>query len=170
MCFPENIWKAVRQAQNRTSRQLCLPNIQRSDGSYVIEQREKIEELKKVLLPAPHAADLSDLASFEYPNDLLLPWITQEEILQTGKYLQMNKAPGPDQIPNKVLKVIMLETSSHLEQMFNNSRSIGYYPAHFKEFVVIILHKKGSNRDFTSPKATDPLVCLIKWKKSWKRY
>lgn len=32
---PESMWKAVRQAQNRTSRQPYLSNIQRSDGSYV---------------------------------------------------------------------------------------------------------------------------------------
>ena len=30
----------------------------------------KIEELKKDLLPEPQNADLSDLANFEYPNDL----------------------------------------------------------------------------------------------------
>ena len=44
---PESMWKAVRHAQNRTSRQPCLPNIQRSDGSYVTEPKEKIEELKR---------------------------------------------------------------------------------------------------------------------------
>ena len=82
----ESMWKAIRHAQNRASRQTCLPNIQRLDGSYITEPK-KIEELKKVLLPSPHSADLSNLADFEYPNDLPLPRITQKEILQTGKYV-----------------------------------------------------------------------------------
>ncbi len=73
---PESMWKAVKYAQNETSRQHCLPNIQRSDGSHVTEPKEKIEELKKVLLPAADSADLSDLANFEFPNDLPLPRIT----------------------------------------------------------------------------------------------
>ena len=150
---PESMWKAIKHVQNRTSRQPCLPNIQRSDGSYITEPKEKIEELKKVLLPAPHSADVSDLANFEYPNDLPLTRITQKEILQTGKYLRMNKALGPDQIPNKVLKVIMPEISGHLEQIFNDSLSIGYYPAHFKESIIIILRKQGGTRDFCCGKS-----------------
>ena len=154
------MWKAIKHAQNRTSRQPCFPDIQRLDRSYVTEPKEKIEELKKVLLPAPHSANLSDFANFEYPNNLPLPWITQQEILQTGKYLQMNKAPGPDQIPNKVLKAIMLEISSHLEQIFNDSLSIGYYQVHFKEFIIIILRKQGGRRDFTSPKSYRPISLL----------
>ena len=157
---PESMWKAVKHAQNRASRQPCLPNIQRSDGSYITEPKEKIEELKKVLLPSPRSADLSDLADFEYPNDLPLPRITQKEILQTGKYLRMNKAPGPDQIPNEVLKVIMPVISGHLEQIFNDTFSIGYYPAHFKESIIIILRKQGGTRDFTSPKSYRPISLL----------
>ncbi len=47
-------------------------------------------------MPTPHAADLSDLTNFVYPNDLPMSGITQKEILQTGNFLRTNKAPGPD--------------------------------------------------------------------------
>lgn len=53
----------------------------------------------------------------------------------------MNKAPGPDQISNKILKVIMPDISGHLEQIFNDSFSISYYLVHFKKSIVIILRK-----------------------------
>ncbi len=128
----EGIWKAVKHAQNRISRQPFLPIIQGSNRSYATEPKKKIEELKKTLLPAPHSVDLSDLVNFEYPNDLSIPRITQKGIFQTGKYLRMNKAPRSDQILNEVLKVIMPQISNHLEQIFNDSFSIGYYPTHFK--------------------------------------
>ena len=154
------MWKAVKRAQDRTSRQSCLPNIQRSDKSYVTKPKKKIEELKMVLLPASHSADLSDLVNFEYLNDLPLPQITQKEILQTGKDLRMNKAPGLDQIPNEVLKVIMPQISSRLEQIFNDSLLIGYYPEYFKESIIIILRKEICNRDFTSPKNHRPISFL----------
>lgn len=149
----ESMWKAVRHAQNRTLKQPCLSNIQRLNKSYVTKPKKKIEELKKVLLPAPYSVNLLDLAGFEYQNDLPLPRITQKKIFQTGKYFQMNKAPELDQIPNKILKITMPDISGHLEQIFNDSLSIGYYPAHFKESIVVILRKQGGTRDFISPKS-----------------
>lgn len=57
----KDMWKAVRHTQNRALRQACLPDIWKSDRSYAIESKDKIEELKKVLLPAPHSADLSNI-------------------------------------------------------------------------------------------------------------
>ncbi len=154
---PKGMWKAVKHAQNQSSRQHCLPNTQRSDGSYATEPKEKIEALKKALISGPHSASISDPVNFKYPNDLSLPRISQKEILQTGEYLRMNKTPGSDQILNKVMKVIMPQISSHLEQIFNNSFSIDYYPAYFKEAIIIITRKEGGNMDFISPKNNRPM-------------
>ena len=150
---PEELWKAVKQAKNRAPRQPCLPNIQKSTGGLATEPREKIEELKKVLLPAPHSADLSDIQGFEYPNGLEMPKITQHEIFQTVKRLRTRKAPGPDQIPNEVLKATAHEICSYLEQIFNDSLILGHYLLHFKKSIIVILHKHGGNQDYTSPKS-----------------
>ena len=60
----KNMWKVVKHTQNRASRQPCFPDIQKSDGGYATEPREKIEELKKVLLPVPYLVDLSDILYF----------------------------------------------------------------------------------------------------------
>ncbi len=40
----------------------------------------------------------------------------------------------------------------HLEQIFNASLSISFYPTHFRECVIIILRKPGGNRNYTNPK------------------
>lgn len=64
------MWRAVKQAQNRSLKQPCLPNIQKSDESFAVEPKEKIEKLKKDLLLASHSADLLDLDDFEYFDDL----------------------------------------------------------------------------------------------------
>lgn len=154
------MWKATRHTQNWASKQPCLSNIQKSDGNYVAKPEKNIKELKKILLPAPHSEDLSNISNFQYPNDLLLPQITKKEILQIGKYLQMKKALGLDQILIKVLKVIMPKISDHLVQIFHDSFSIGNYPAHFKESVIIIICKQKSERDYTSPKSYWPISLL----------
>ena len=86
--------------------------------------------------------------------------ITKKELLQIGKHLQIKKAPGPDQIPNEVLKVIIPEISDHLVHIFNDSLSIGYYPSHFKESIVVILRKQGGARDYTNPKSYRPISLL----------
>ena len=80
--------------------------------------------------------------------------------VKTIKYLRSKKAPGPDQIPNEVLKLVACEICSHLEQMFNDSPTLGHYPSHFKEFIIVILRKHGGNRDYTSPKSYRPISLL----------
>lgn len=157
---PEELWKAVRQAKNQAPRQSCLFSIQKSTGGLATEPKEKIKELKKVLLPTPQFVDLSDIQGFEYPNRLEMPKITQHEILQTIKHLRARKAPGPYQIPNEILKVIACEICSFLEQIFNDSLALGHYPSHFKETIVVILRKIGGNRDYTSPKSYRPISLL----------
>ena len=54
----------------------------------------------------------------------------------------------------------MPEITGHLEQIFNDSLSIGYYPAHFRESVIIILRKLRGNRDYTNPKNYRPISLL----------
>ena len=68
---------------------------QKSDGNLVIKDKKNRLNFKKVLLPIPHSADLSDLANFEYPNDLPMPrnHPKKKEILQTGKSLR-TKTPS----------------------------------------------------------------------------
>ena len=160
MCFPRE-YVDSRQTCSKSDIKTALPpkysKIRRR--LYYRAKREN-RRTKKGSTTSTTLSRPSHLANFEYPNDLPLPRITQKGILQTGNYLRINKAPGPDQIPYEVLKVIMPEISGHLEQIFNDSLSIGYYPAHFNEPIIIILRKQGGTRDFTSPKSYRPISLL----------
>ncbi len=89
-----------------------------------------------------------------------MPEITQHEILQTVKRLSSKKAPGPDQIPNEVLKAIACEICNYLEQIFNDSFRLGHYLTHFKESIIAIVCKHGGNRDYTNPKSYRPTSLL----------
>ena len=128
----------MRLTKNQTLKQLCLPNIRKSDRYPAIEPLGKIDKLKKALILTPYAADLLDPTHFIYPNDLSMPQIIQNEIFRISNFLRTKKAPGSDQIPNEVIKVIK---PCHLQQIFNDSLSIDYYHIHFRESVIIILRK-----------------------------
>ncbi len=54
----------------------------------------------------------------------------------------------------------MPEITGYLEQIFNDYLSIDYYPAHFRELVIITLHKLGGNRDYTNMKHNRPISVL----------
>lgn len=65
--------------------------------------------MKKILLPKLQFADFFDIHGFEYLNKLEMSKIRKNKIFQTIKYIQTRKAPRPDQIFNKILKVINIE-------------------------------------------------------------
>lgn len=94
-----------------------------------------------------------------------MPCITKKELLQVGKYLQIKKVLGPDQTSNKVIKVIIPRINNYLVYIFNNFLFIGYYPLHFKESIVVILHKYESTRDYINLKSYWPINLLIILKK-----
>lgn len=104
--------------------------------------------------------DLSDIQGLKYPNKLEMPKITKHEILQTMRYLRTKKVPRPDLIPNAILKIIACKICSFLGQIFNDSFALGDYPSHFKESIVIILHKISGNQDYISPKNYQPISLL----------
>lgn len=89
-----------------------------------------------------------------------MPKIIKNEILQTIKYFCTQKTPRPNQIFNKILKVIVIKICNYLQQIMNDSFTLAYYLLHFKESIVIILRKHGNNRDFTSSKTYRPISLL----------
>ena len=54
--------------------------------------------------------------------------ISLESVLKTLKSINPNKATGPDNIPNKVLKMAAEILSPSLTAIFNRSLSMGIYP------------------------------------------
>lgn len=103
--------------------------------------------------------------SLRYPTFLIPKQLTYASHHQEGttpgrKTTARKKAPGPDQIPNKVIKVIISEISNNPVHIFNNSLSIGYYPSHLKESIIVILRRQGSARDYTNLKSYRPISLL----------
>lgn len=89
-----------------------------------------------------------------------MPKITQYEILQIIKCLSSKKAPGPDQIPNKVLKAIICKICSYLDYIFNDFLRSSHYFINFRKFIIVCLRKHEGNQDYTKLKNYQPISLL----------
>jgi ribonuclease HI len=70
-----------------------------------------------------------------------------------------DKAPGPDGIPNRILREVSHNLAPSLHKLFNAYLDQGYYPKHFKKSTTIALRKPGKD-DYTDPKSYRPIALL----------
>ena len=68
-------------------------------------------------------------------------------VLKTLKSINTNKATGPDNIPNKVLKMAAEILSPSLSAIFNRSLSLGIYPDDWQMARVLPIFKSGDKDD-----------------------
>ena len=154
----DHMWKSTRWSRDPIPRTACLPAL-RKDDEVVNEPAKKADLLIESFFPPPVTADVSDIETASYPEQLQIGQITMEEILQAIKFAPPNKAPGTDGIPNKVLKIITRQILKVLYYIYNASMTIGYCPQHFKDSVTVALRKPGKG-DYTTPKSYRPIALL----------
>jgi hypothetical protein len=85
------------------------------------------------------------------------PEVTQEEIADILKNLPSGKAPGPDGIPNEVLKALSPEISEGLAHAISKLFAVGTLPGRYKESVIITLRKEGK-KDYSLPGSYRPIA------------
>lgn len=161
---PEKIWKLARWAKNKSHAPKEIPKMPTlCDGEQsAITFDEKINMLKKHLFPAPSEPDLSDMENPTYPAELNCPLIiTPEEIIRAINRQSPDKAPGPDGIPNRVLKSIAGPLTEWLLPLIEACIALAYHPIEFKKANAIALKKPGKNKaDYTKPGAYRPISLL----------
>ncbi|UYV78723.1 hypothetical protein LAZ67_16002554 [Cordylochernes scorpioides] len=78
------------------------------------------------------------------PSDPILdPEITSEEIGRAIRYLKNNKASGPDDIPNEIIKVLPDSYMGLLEQFYNRALIMGHYPTIWTKSIIHPIFKSG---------------------------
>jgi retron-type reverse transcriptase len=70
-----------------------------------------------------------------------------------------DKAPGEDQIPNRILKVAQESLVPILTTVFNSSLDLQYCPKAFKKSITVSLRKPGKS-DCTEPKSYRPVALM----------
>ena len=85
--------------------------------------------------------------------------IDENEVKSAIKRTKPEKAPGPDGIPNRILKVMADVLSKRLTPIFQACVNLAYHPRAFKGAHTITLKKTGKE-DYTTPKAYRPIALL----------
>jgi ribonuclease HI len=120
---------------------------------------EKSEMLVKLMFPdRPTACSVPD--DYSYPPQLQAPAsITADQIRRHIGGLSPYKAPGPDGIPNVVLKMCADIITPYLVSIFRAVLKLQLYPDSWKESTTCILRKPGKER-YDVPKAYRPVALL----------
>lgn len=84
--------------------------------------------------------------------------VTESEVIHHAKRIGDRKAPGPDGIPEKIVKVACNILSKHMAEIFTECLKTGYFPEVWKEATLVLLPKEGKPKD--SPSAYRP-ICLL---------
>jgi len=95
-----------------------------------------------------------------YPHPIKIErTVTEEEVQDTIAKTSPLKAPGPDQIPNKILKELYSIISPTLANIFTACLEAEHHPGQFKLSITAIL-KKPQKPDYSIPGAYRPIALL----------
>jgi hypothetical protein len=87
-----------------------------------------------------------------------IPTTTTEEINQIIQNLPPKKAPGPDQITNKMLKQLNEQAITKLTEIINAIFKHRHFPKDWKKSHIILIHKKG--KPTNNPTSYRPISLL----------
>jgi len=115
--------------------------------------------LQHTFFPQPPPADLSDIQTrTSYPSAVPANLnITLEQIRRAVRKPGPNKAPGPDQITNKVLQQALPLIEEWLQKILQATIDLGHFPETLKKTTTIVLRKPGKP-DYTKAKAYRPIA------------
>ena len=155
----KTIWKLKKYMESDTP----TPSYIATLNETVTSNDEKAEIFKSTFFPLLPSADLSDIEGANYPKAVPTPpHITLSQVETAIEKLAPKKAPGPDEIPNLILKKCYNELKERLLLLAQESFEVGYFPTIFKEFMTLVL-RKPKKPDYTKPNAYRPIAleCTI---------
>ena len=119
----------------------------------------KAIEFQSEFFPPPPPADVSDiLPTNMYPPPVPCESnITMLQLERAINKLSPDKAPGPDEITNRVLKRVLPTIRNHLLTLIQASIKLGYFPFAFKTTTTVVLRKL-AKPDYTKPNAYRPIA------------
>jgi hypothetical protein len=120
--------------------------------------KQKMDILSKTFFPSPPPVELDDIPNTNYPE----PMSTNLDIIMTQvkraiEKLAPNKTPGPDEIPNHVLKRCLSILQFHILALAQQSMITGHFPQSFKETTTLVL-RKSNKSNYTKPNAYRPIA------------
>jgi Reverse transcriptase (RNA-dependent DNA polymerase)/Endonuclease-reverse transcriptase len=160
-CWQQFVQKANGKSIWDIKRYLTMSQSQTNIS--VLEDANSYANMSKLLqqnfFPEPPPADLTDIKDRTgYPTAVSMnSSITVEQIQRAVRKAAPNKAPGPDQITNKVLQHALPIIEQWLQKILQATLNLGYYPQVLKATTTVVLRKPGKP-DYTKVKAYRPIA------------
>ncbi|CAI6362891.1 unnamed protein product [Macrosiphum euphorbiae] len=167
-----NIKKAIRQAQEKSWHELCLAVNNDPWGvpyrlvTKRLGRRAPAMDLVTVsnvahgLFPSPPATDWVHIPLSIQQSSVLIdlsdcapmaPPITAHEVKCAVDRLPSGKAPGPDQVPNEIIKLAFAKFPERFINCYNACLTNRTFPSRWKCAKLVLLHKgQGKARDLPS--------------------
>lgn len=121
-----------------------------------IELPGRIENIVNALFPTrPARRNITEPIPDAPTLDLL---VSEGEIIEAAISLPNHKAPGPDNIPNEIIKVAVATDPKRFQQLFNKCLTEKRFPSPWKSGKLVLIPKLGKPPD--SPSAYRP-ICLM---------
>jgi hypothetical protein len=120
--------------------------------------QEKSTALANSFFPPPPARPIIPHTIYPRPADIF-QYFTPDQIRKAAKKLEAYKAPGPDGIPNVVLKKTIDTLIKHVYYVFRAIFELNVYPDEWKESITVVLRKPGKP-SYEEPKAYRPIALL----------
>lgn len=92
------------------------------------------------------------------PDELQKIMTTPDELKELLRKLPPNKAPGPDDIPNKIIKNLSRKTTVQLNYIINAMLKQSYFPTNWKHARIVPIQKSG--KDPTQTTSYRPISLL----------
>jgi hypothetical protein len=148
------IW-TVKKYIDSTPTQAYIPTLNDTATS----NEAKAAQFQSTFFPPAPQANTSDINdNLDYPTPVQCPTEVTIQQLESAIYkLAPDKAPGPDEITNRVLKRNFHVIGHHLLALLQASINTGHFPLPFKKTITIVLCKP-NKPDYTKPKAYRPIA------------
>ena len=132
----------------------------RQDGTTLLttSNAEKSSALASAFFPPPPSHPI--VPDTQYPNAAnIFRYLTKAQIKDAAKKLSAHKAPGPDGVPNEVLKQCIETLADRLYFIFRAIFELNVYPDEWRESITVVLRKPGKP-SYADPKAYRPIALL----------
>lgn len=151
---PKKWWKVLKEILGQCDNSE-IPPIHVND-EILVDTKEKANAFNEYFSSVTEINDLNQVLPDNDPsiinneNCLNQVTITEQDVLDQLKILDINKAYGPDSISPKILKEAAHVLAPSLCKIFNASLIFGKIPSIWKEANVLPLYKKGSPADISN--------------------
>ena len=160
---PEQLWKLAKWARHKAGRPAespQMPPLRKTKESLPAhDNTAKAAILAERFFPQDLQADLTDILTEALPSAIQINRsVSREDVIEVARKLPPDKAPGPDQIPNRVIKACLELLANHLAHLFTACLQIGHHPTPFKHSTTVVVRKP--DKDYSLPEAYRPIALL----------